>query len=147
MNAGIEDLNALVELEGLCFPDAWSENSLSQILADERYLVLLHHSDAGKPLGYLIGSSLLNEAELARIAVIPQERGRGLGRKLLSAALQNWRESGVESVFLEVRAFNRAAISIYESCGFATIATRKRYYDDGEDALVMRLELSPAIDD
>jgi ribosomal-protein-alanine N-acetyltransferase len=51
------------------------------------------------------------------------------------------RRVGVRSVFLEVRPSNREALGLYRSRGFQVVGRRPEYYDDGEDALLMTLEL------
>jgi ribosomal protein S18 acetylase RimI-like enzyme len=64
---------------------------------------------------------------------------------LLEALLSQARSSGVREVFLEVRADNLVARALYEHCGFVAIDSRVGYYQpDNVDAIVMRLELSPA---
>jgi ribosomal-protein-alanine N-acetyltransferase len=142
LKAAPTDISILLELEKSCFSDAWSEKSLKEALDDEKYLILLCRDSDDVPLGYLIGWNVGDEAELARIAVVPQARGRGWSKVILDHALKVWGDRGVRQVFLEVRSSNVVARGLYFSRGFELIATRKGYYEDGEDALVMRLELS-----
>jgi ribosomal-protein-alanine N-acetyltransferase len=52
-----------------------------------------------------------------------------------------WYSAGAESAVLEVRAGNKAAISLYHKLGFAEVGKRKAYYSDGEDALLMQKDL------
>jgi ribosomal-protein-alanine N-acetyltransferase len=143
VRANPSDLNTLVELERACFSEPWNRKALSEGLSDEKYLILLLRDDNGGPLGYLIGWHVGDEAELARMGVAPEIRGRGLSKNLLDEALHNWRVAGVKLVFLEVRASNLPALRLYTSRGFETISKRARYYEDGEDALVLRLEFNP----
>ena len=74
------------------------------------------------------------EAELLRIAVSPEARGQGLGRKLLEACQQDLAEAGMTRLFLEVRASNAPAIGLYLACGWKPVGRRPGYYPDGEDA-------------
>ena len=74
------------------------------------------------------------EAELLRIAVSPEARGQGLGRKLLEACQQDLAEAGMTRMFLEVRASNAPAIGLYWACGWKPVGRRPGYYPDGEDA-------------
>lgn len=74
------------------------------------------------------------EAELVRIAVAPEARGRGLGRALLVASQQALAADGMDRQYLEVRVSNEAAIHLYEACGWTPCGRRARYYADGEDA-------------
>lgn len=78
------------------------------------------------------------EAELLRIAVDPAHRGEGLGRQLLEACLADLAAQGMTRCFLEVRAANRAAIALYQACGWVPCGRRVAYYPDGEDALLFQ---------
>lgn len=146
-----QDLASIMELEHLCFPtDAWSERSMREEIDSPHttYLVLVE-LDAGAPgyrvMGYaglskLAGSS---QSDIQTIAVSPELRGLGYGRKLMQALLDIARQLEATQVFLEVRADNPVAQNLYESLGFKVIDRRKNYYQpDGVDALVMELELT-----
>ncbi len=135
------DLAALQALETECFSEAWSEKSLLQLLDNPDYLTLLERDAEGNALTYLIGWQIAGEAELARIGVTLAARRQGLAGQMLHAALLIWRTARVQNVWLEVRQSNVAARRLYEKRGFTVVGTRKNYYADGEDALVLRLEL------
>jgi len=87
------------------------------------------------------------EAQILNVSVVPDARGRGLGRSLLRRFIDDAMRLGAEQLFLEVRLSNVAAIGLYESEGFARVARRERYYPASgpeqvrEDALVMRRAL------
>jgi len=75
------------------------------------------------------------------VAVEPRRRRRGVAGALLEAALDHGRLGGARRAFLEVRASNRAAQSLYRRFGFQAAGVRKRYYDHPfEDAVIMRRE-------
>ncbi|MEE9614099.1 MAG: ribosomal protein S18-alanine N-acetyltransferase, partial [Thermodesulfobacteriota bacterium] len=84
------------------------------------------------------------EAHILNIAVRPELRGKGIGKKLLEFSLGVMEEAGVVEVLLEVRRSNEAATRMYEDFGFEEIFTRKDYYGD-EDAVVMRLEFEEGL--
>ena len=92
--------------------------------------------------GYLIYADPTDEAELHRVAVLPEYRRRGLARKLMAEMLQRTGQgSDVETkhIFLEVRAGNVAALALYSACDFQEIDRRKNYYHDpDEDAVIMK---------
>jgi [ribosomal protein S18]-alanine N-acetyltransferase len=84
------------------------------------------------------------EAEILNIETIPTHRRQGLAESLLREAF-NWAQSNQRSsLWLEVRTSNAPAVSLYTKLGFQTISTRKRYYADGEDALVMKYSVPQA---
>ena len=51
------------------------------------------------------------------------------------------KDYGVDEIFLEVRPTNSSAIKLYEKLGFENISVRKKYYSDGEDAMVFKLRI------
>jgi ribosomal-protein-alanine N-acetyltransferase len=65
---------------------------------------------------------------------------------MLEFVLERSRRSGLESVSLEVRTSNTAAITLYEKFGFVVAGRRAAYYPNGEDALLMIYNLNAAAD-
>ena len=139
-----DDLGAIMTLERASFPtDAWSETLMAAELSSPhgRYVVDV---EAGRLAGYggvraVQGAA---DADIQTIAIAEHARGTGRGRALLHALLAAARERGAREVFLEVRADNPVAESLYVSEGFTEIARRPRYYQpDDVDAVVMRLDL------
>jgi [ribosomal protein S18]-alanine N-acetyltransferase len=140
------DLAALRELETACFGvDAWGEEALRGELAGvPETRVVLVAEDAGEIAGYAALLAVASTADVARIAVRPELRRRGLGRLLLDAMVGKARERGCTEALLEVSEANQAAVAMYEGAGFVPLARRPGYYRDGTDALVLRLALDPA---
>jgi ribosomal-protein-alanine N-acetyltransferase len=136
--ATASDVEAIVAIELACFgAGAWSETLVRDEVTGERHHVLV--GDDRQAYGAI---SLAGDvADLDRIAVLPAARGWGLARELLTNLIDRARDVGAERMLLEVAATNTAAIGLYESFGFETISTRKAYYPDGADALVMELTI------
>jgi ribosomal-protein-alanine N-acetyltransferase len=134
--------DALAALHERCFqtPAPWSADAFAQFVADP-LVFLLVEGDAG----FLLGRAVAGEAELLTLAVAPESRRLGLGRKLLARFLYQARVRGVDRCFLEVSAQNAPAIALYESAGFAGAGVRRSYYlaPDGQrsDALVLTRNL------
>ena len=134
---------ALASLHGRAFrtPPPWTAAAFVGILADPLAFLLVE-GDAG----FLLGRAVAGEAELLTIAVAPDARRLGLGRKLVARFLYQAQLRGADSAFLEVSAENPAAIALYESAGFARSGLRRGYYQTPEgtriDALVMTRALS-----
>jgi ribosomal-protein-alanine N-acetyltransferase len=145
-----QDLDDVMWLEHASFPtDAWSAAQMSDELSSPHgYYVVVETTDEGSAptvVGYAGLSSLPGNpvADVQTIAVAADQRGRGLGRVLFTELLDEARCRGVHEVFLEVRADNPVAQTMYTGFGFEHIATRPRYYQpDGVDAWVMRAELA-----
>lgn len=95
-------------------------------------------------VGHFVLAMGPGEAHVLNLAVHPHWHNRGLGRSLLSRALDRAEELGAESVFLEVRPSNEPAVHLYRSLGFRRVGRRRDYYpcEQGrEDAFVMRYDL------
>ena len=93
--------------------------------------------ELGEIVGYACGTSLFEDSELLRIAVLPEKRKGGLGTELLLALIAEAKEKGAEKMFLEVREGNTPALKLYEKHGFTPIRVRKNYYADGENGVEM----------
>ncbi|OOB91820.1 ribosomal protein S18-alanine N-acetyltransferase [Rathayibacter sp. VKM Ac-2630] len=141
------DLDAIMAIEESEFTsDAWSSRMMAEETrsAHTRYLVA---EEDGVVLGYagLLCPRGAHEADVQTIAVLASARRRGLGRRLLRALLDEAVRRGAREVFLEVRADNPGAQTLYRSEGFEEIGVRPAYYQpDGVDALVMRAAPSRA---
>lgn len=95
-------------------------------------------------IGYAILLTVADEGTLMDIAVANEYRGYGVGKKLLTEAIQYFKDSKMAEVWLEVRASNQVAVSLYEITGFEHIEVRKNYYPTAtgkEDAFIMRCVL------
>jgi len=147
--ASVDDLDAVMAIETSVFvTDAWSREGMAHELAssDGWYLVATPDGDDTRIVGYsgLMVLPGAPDADVQTIAVLPEARRSGLGRALMGQMIAEARRRGVREVFLEVRADNPGAQSLYASLGFEAIAVRPRYYmPDGVDAVVMRLTVPP----
>jgi ribosomal-protein-alanine N-acetyltransferase len=143
--ATIDDVPAIMELEQSTFTtDAWSEKSMRSEVAGEYgyYLVAFEpeHPERIDAYAGLLAPRGAIEGDIQTIAVAPAARRSGLGRTLMLALIGEARKRGAREVFLEVRADNPGAQTLYRQLGFDEIGVRPRYYQpDGVDAVVMRL--------
>ncbi len=99
--------------------------------------------DQGKNwVGWYLATRGDTDCELLFIWIEPEFRGKGIASRLLRRLIQSAGGlSGLQNIFLEVRPSNQDAVSLYERHGFQKQSIRARYYSNGEDALVYRLEL------
>jgi ribosomal-protein-alanine N-acetyltransferase len=136
------DLAAVVAIEAAIFPDPWSRRSFAATLGRPGVRGFALDDEAGRLIGYGVGSLAADEGEILNIAVEPSARGRGAGRQLLRAMLDWLAGAGAGRVFLEVRRSNAAAIALYEGSGFRSTGVRRGYYaKPREDAVTMVLEV------
>ena len=134
------DLDAVLAIEQASFPKPWRrEHFLCEIAAPHSFplIVLIDETVAG----YVCLMSLYEDAQVLNVAVKPNQRGKGLARLLLEHAIKVGADEGAHFVSLEVRASNKAAITLYEKLGFSHTGTRRNYYDGTEDAVLMEIIL------
>ncbi len=130
----------MAEIEKEAFDMPWTENMFIPELncADATYLVGTRGNEVVCYGGF---HSVLDEAHITNIAVRNTDRGRGIGKFLMSALIAKAREKGAKHITLEVKSTNIPAIRMYEGFGFRVEGVRKRYYNNMFDALVMWLDL------
>lgn len=139
----VAHLPAIMEIERSSHGAPWSEQSFRNEIGSPQslFLVALHE---GAVVGYAGAWILADEAHVTTIAVHPDKRRQGLGRRLMDELLDRAKDAGAVCSTLEVRAANMAALHLYEELGYVRAGVRKRYYPDNrEDAVVMWLHEMP----
>lgn len=134
--ASWRDLNQLRHLEKICFPkDAWPLLDLIGVLTFPN-VVRLKADHLGRMIGFIAGDIRQHEqvSWIATLGVLPEYRRQGIGQKLLSAC-----EERLPTPYIRlcVRTSNEEAIRLYRKNGYNITGKWQRYYQDGEDALVM----------
>jgi ribosomal-protein-alanine N-acetyltransferase len=137
-----EDVEQVLAIEQASFSMPWSRNLfLSEFRNSNVSLMLAARSPEGRVIGYIVCWIVADEMHILDLATLPALRRRGIARRLVLAAVRQGADRGVARAFLEVRASNRAALSLYERLGFTRSAVREGYYDQPlEDAVVMELD-------
>ena len=136
-----EDLTEIAKLEEECFSDPWSQRMLADSFLSDGFLgSLLEEGNTITAYGGM--RTVGEEAEIELIATAEMYRRCGRGGKILDDLLDEAARRGVKAVFLEVRVSNAAAQLLYLKKGFKGLYARSRYYPNGEDAIVMKKELS-----
>lgn len=138
ISMGEEYLEDIMEIEHLSFAIPWSREAFRQeILHNQlaRYQIAI---EGGRAIAYGGIWLILDEAHITNIAVHPDYRGKGVGKKLIEDLIETAQKKGMVQMTLEVRKSNKVAIHLYESFGFEIAGVRKGYYaDNHEDALIM----------
>jgi len=136
------DVGRVVGIETDAFSSPWSEETFTSLLDRPGLELLVLEDEREGVIGYAVLWCILDQGELANVAVTPRSRGRGLGAFLLASVLDVARKGGIETMFLEVRASNLKALDLYRRFGFSDVGLRKGYYDQPrEDALIMAAKL------
>lgn len=135
------DLEEVLAIEEASFSTPWSRAAFERLLRKSGAGALV--AEAGTAVvGYALYWTVADEAELGNLAVRPDVRRRGVGRRLVRAVEEAARQSGAEALYLEVRESNEGARALYGELGFRNVARRRGYYrSPAEDALVLRREL------
>ena len=139
--ANIRDLGALRRLENACFgKDAWPIFDLVAVLTWSD-IIRLKAVEDGEMVGFVAGDPRPSQDAgwIATIGVDPNYQHRGIGRALLRACEERMKFPRSK---LTVRLSNDRAISLYEQEGYRVVEIWKKYYNDGEDGLVMEKVLS-----
>jgi len=130
------DLADILSIEKKVFKHPWSKEQLSWELnsqpAAENYVMLAR----GNMIGYLFSHVVDDDVQILNIAIDIPFQHKGYGEQLLSYFLDQFNTD--ISIHLEVRKSNFPAINLYLKFGFHETGTRKGYYADGEDAIIMQ---------
>lgn len=139
-----EDLPAVLDIERASHVDPWRESFFAEELTRPQALNLVARlkDDRCRIVGYICVWLVADEVQIFNLAVDPAVRRRGVGRRLLLAALDKACKRNARVAFLEVRRSNRAAQQLYQSVGFRPSGLRPNYYEGiKEPALLMELEM------
>lgn len=138
--AGPAHAAALAAIHGEAFPpgERWGRDAMALQLELPGVFALIDPRG-----GMIIARVAADEAEILTLAVLPDHRRHGLARGLLAEAASVAAAHGAVALFLEVALRNIPARGLYDAAGFTLVGQRRRYYADGDDAHVMRRQLSP----
>jgi [ribosomal protein S18]-alanine N-acetyltransferase len=146
----LEDLARVMEIEKDGFAHPWSADLLRREMMHDWSTILLATEPrcrgAGVAreaiLGFIVFWLVHDELHVLNIATAQEERRRGVGRALMDEAAARARRGGAVLATLEVRRSNASAIALYRTLGYRQVGVRPNYYaDEGEDAIVMVLDL------
>jgi ribosomal-protein-alanine N-acetyltransferase len=146
------DLLEVVEIEQTCGLSAWGWDAYHAEFAQGSAAIMLvavcadRSLENGKRLaGFIVARLVADELHVNNVAVRPELRRHGIGVALLQEVLDQAAAQGAVSAWLEVRAGNKAAQTLYERCGFQSAGLRRDYYHQPvEDALLMTARLVDA---
>ncbi|MGZ8269988.1 MAG: ribosomal protein S18-alanine N-acetyltransferase [Methylophilus sp.] len=136
------DLDVIMQIEPTIYSHPWTRGNFSDSL-NSGYQAWVLVED-GEIIGYSLLMMVLDEAHLLNLSIAKSHQKQGLGRYLLAHMIAVAKHHHALNMFLEVRASNEVAISLYEGIGFCEMSIRRGYYpakSGREDAVLMGLAL------
>jgi ribosomal-protein-alanine N-acetyltransferase len=143
-NMALIDLDAVLAIEISAYRFPWSRGNFIDSLS-AGYVAEMVVEGRGMPIAYCVAMAGVDEMHLLNLTVAPPYQRQGHACTLLDSLLAHCLQSGLATLWLEVRAGNERARAVYAKRGFKQVGLRKGYYPAGlarrEDALVMSLKL------
>jgi len=156
--AVVDDVGAVAEIEAISFSNPWPPETFRSLISEGRAHILVAEGAVedvvggidgeidgetdGEIMGYAVVWWVMEQGELANLAVRESHQGKGIGSALLDRVTGDAAAQGVESLFLEVRKSNERALGLYLARGFTQIAVRRDYYQNPkEDAQILLKDL------
>ncbi|WP_298810596.1 ribosomal protein S18-alanine N-acetyltransferase [uncultured Psychrobacter sp.] len=143
-------IQTVANIETMVQPDdAWNQRALTELLEQDSIRLLIAYDQAKEEstsyreiVGYCLYQMTFEQAEVLRIGTAPEHQRQGIASQVLNRLHELLQLNQVESLLLEVRADNTAAIALYEQQAFNIIYKRKGYYKmphkPAVDALIMQ---------
>tara|TARA_B100001123_G_C14476973_1_gene696791 strand:- start:102 stop:524 length:423 start_codon:yes stop_codon:yes gene_type:complete len=137
LEANKQHLNQILEIESKSFENPWSHQSFLSELKNSVSSNWVFVRDT-QLLGYIFGWDLDADYHINNIAVKPSYRRKGVAKKMIDNIIFS---SKIKNVYLEVSRLNNEAINLYEKMGFSKNGLRKKYYNNGSDAILYKMEI------
>jgi ribosomal-protein-alanine N-acetyltransferase len=131
------DLNELCAIEAVCFDTPWNRHVIAGDLEDPGGLIYVKALLTGVIAGYGVLGRSEDVSHLMNLAVRPEYRRMGIASQLMLSFGEISREWECRRMRLEVRSSNREARDFYAKLGFIYKMRIRKYYVNGEDALVL----------
>lgn len=137
----VEDVPKVFDIERKSFShSSWSIDAFYHEIENNEFATYFVIEFSDKIIGYVGLWLVVDQAQITTIAISKAFRGYGLGQLLLKYAM-NYARFSCDVMSLEVRIDNDVAQHVYRNLGFQNGGKRKNYYGEGEDALVMWVNL------
>jgi len=147
MNITIERANESMadvfgDIESLVYPNGkhWSGEMFFKDMKESNRLYLVA-KDGEKIIGFISASYFMENADILRVAVLPEYQGKDVATELMAELFDGLKKLLVKKIMLEVNKANDKAQGLYEKVGFKEISNRKNYYGKGQDGLIYSVEL------
>ncbi len=147
---GAEFANILAVIHAPCFEDAWDNEAMSALLKTPGSTALLatqNRNGESLPCGFVLLRAAADELEVLTLAVLPQNRRRGVARALMRALRQHAEKTGTRRIFIEYAQNNLAAHALYKEAGYTQNGVRLNYYKSPDGTLCDAITASLSLHD
>ncbi len=134
-----EDVSIILGLYQTDFSDGWNKEQLISSF-DSGYFLCIGAFLEDELVGVITATKSFEDADIEGIVTKNQFRNRGIASTLMNRLIEELSKSKVKNIFLEVRESNSVAIALYKKFNFKLISQRKKYYSNGENALIFKRE-------
>lgn len=135
--SSLKDIDSILDIENNSYDDPWTRELFLNEFSSDFSECYVYEKD-GKIAGYIVCYVIMDEVEIANIAVSPACRRENIGRKLLEKVISLYNQC---TFYLEVLHTNSGAIALYKNFGFEIVGLRKNYYGKNKDAILMKLKI------
>ena len=138
-----EDIKDVLIIENELYRKPWKEKDYLYELNDNpfAYYLKMVIKETNEIVGFIGFWIKFEQAEITKVSISKKFQGHKLSKLLMQDAEKRIVLAGCVNITLEVRVSNEIAINLYKSCGFKIVTTRKKYYENGEDAYLMLKDL------
>ena len=138
------DLEQVMLIENEAFIAPWRSQDFLYELHENPinviYVLEIEEDGKKKIIGFIDFMVTFSSSTISQIAIAKEHRRKGFAKILLDSMLKHLKNGypdEVETITLEVRKHNAAAIAFYEKNGFEAVLIKPHYYDNGDDAIYM----------
>lgn len=138
-----DDVDKILEIQQHVFMSQYKDDLMSKeklLSYISEHYIYGYLSKSGNIKGFIVIKLEDTNVRIYELASI--KSGRGIGTKLLNYVIEESKRDNFETLSLEVDTNNTTAINLYEEFGFNTKEVLKNYYENGDNAYHMYLELS-----
>ncbi len=135
------DFDEIMEIEKEAFNDPCSKNLYIYDFQNNPYSEYYKLILEDRIIGFFGLWIIYENAQITTIAVSPKYQGLGYGKTMMNFIINHVKEANCLNITLEVRVTNEIAIKMYKSYGFYEVVSRKNYYENGDDAYLMKFDV------
>lgn len=134
----VDDIDVVQNIDSISFSDPWKRFIFEFELQENASAYYWVCEIDGEVIAYCGAWFVDDRGTITSIAVLPEYRNSGVGRRLMQEMLAHCRLAEITEFLLEVRVSNETAIAFYEKLGFTKKSIKENFYEDNnEDAFLM----------